>query len=69
MDWVKFRPVPTGCARKNAGAALQILAIGRYDPHFAPCPHAFSRSNAGAKQVLTGPGYRPASLAGRISEM
>jgi hypothetical protein len=40
--------------RKKRDAALQSSAIGRYALRFAPCPHAFSRSNAGAKQVLTG---------------
>ena len=27
MSWVGIRPVPPGCARKNAGVALQSLAI------------------------------------------
>jgi hypothetical protein len=58
MGWVKFHPVPLCCARKNAGTALQILGIGPYALRFAPYPHVFSRSNAGVKQVLAGPGLR-----------
>jgi hypothetical protein len=41
MGWVKFRPVPPGCARKNAGAALQSLAIGPLCPALRALPSRF----------------------------
>jgi hypothetical protein len=52
---VEFRPVPPGCAGKNAGTVLQSWAKVSLCPALRPCPHAFSRSNAGSKQVLAGP--------------
>src|SRR5690349_10502255 len=41
MGWVKFRTVPPGCARKNAGAALQSLAIGPLCPALRALPSRF----------------------------
>ena len=41
MGGVKFRPVPPGCARKNAGVALQSLAIGLLCPALRALPSRF----------------------------
>ena len=41
MGWVKFRPGPPGCARKNARATLQSLAIGPLCPALRALPSRF----------------------------
>ena len=55
MGWVKFRPVPPGCALKNAGAALQSLAIGPLCPALRALPSRFFAQQRGRKTSVNRP--------------
>jgi hypothetical protein len=51
----KFRPVPAGCARKNAGAALQSLAIGSLCPALRALPSRFFAQQRGRETSVNRP--------------
>jgi hypothetical protein len=52
---VKFRPVPKGCAQKNAGAALQSLAIGPLCPALRALPSRFFAQQRGRETSVNRP--------------
>jgi hypothetical protein len=52
---VEFRPVPKGCARKNAGAALQSLAIGPLCPALRALPSRFFAQQRGRETSVNRP--------------
>jgi hypothetical protein len=52
---VKFRPVPQGCARKNASAALQSLAIGPLCPVLRALPSRFFAQQRGRETSVNRP--------------
>jgi hypothetical protein len=54
----EIRPVPPGCGRKNAGAALQSLAIGPLCPALRALPSRFFMQQRERETSVNRPYYR-----------